>query len=340
MQLDLPISATSVRLLTELGVEYGLALADCLAGTGIDSAELCALEAEVTVGQELTVVRNLLSRLGAELPGLSMVAGSRYHVAMHGAWGLAIATSPTVREAVDVGVRYGDLGWVFVKFSFAEVDGEAVLSIDGDHIPADLRTFLVERNSAATKVFIHDVMGADLPLTAVRFRHPAPADITRYTDLFGITPTFDAPDNTFCFDASYLEQPLPQANEWAWRNYENICRELLDRRRARAGVAGAVRDALLRRSGALSSLPEVARELGTSTRTLARRLDAEQSSFRVLADEVRQTLAEELLGTDMTVQQVAHRLGYTEPSSFVRAFRRWTGHAPQAYRRERQPRRL
>ncbi|MFE2499865.1 AraC family transcriptional regulator [Streptomyces scopuliridis] len=339
MQIDLPISATSVRLLTELGAEYGLPLADCLADTGVDPAELLDPEAEVTIGQEFAVVRNLQSRLGAEQPGLAIVAGSRYHVAMHGAWGLAIATSRTVREAVDVGVRYGELGWVFVTFSFAEVDGDAVLSIDGERIPADVRTFHVERNSAATMAFIRDVMGTNLPLTAVRFRHPAPPDVTRYTDLFGITPTFDAPDDSLCFDASHLEQPLPQANEWAQRTYEKVCRELLDRRRARAGVAGAVRDALLRRSGVLSSLPEVASELGMSPRTLARRLDAEQSSFRVLADEVRQTLAEGLLGTDMTTQQVAQRLGYTEPSSFVRAFRRWTGRAPQTYRRERQARR-
>ena len=74
-----------------------------------------------------------------------------------------------------------------------------------------------------------------------------------------------------------------------------------------------------------------------SVRTLARKLDAEQSSFRALADEVRRAQAEELLSTGLTTQQVAQRLGYAETSSFIRAFRRWTGRAPQTYRRERQP---
>ena len=339
MQLNLPVRATSVRLLIELGAKYGMSVADCLAGTGIAESALRDPAAEVTIGQEFEVNRNLLRRLGASQPGLAIDAGSRYHLAMHGAWGLAIATSPTVREAVDIGVRYGELGWVFVIFSFAEVDGEAVLTIDGEHIPADVRDFLVERNSAATQAFICDVMGTSIPFNAVRFRHPRPTDITRHTALFGIEPTFDAPDNALCFDAAHLDLPLPQANEWVARSYEAACRELVGRHRARAGIAGAVRDALIRRSGALLSFPEVATELGMSVRTLARKLDAEQSSFRALADEVRQAQAEELLSTGLTTEQVAQRLGYAETSSFIRAFRRWTGRAPQTYRRERQSRR-
>lgn len=336
MNIDLPISATSVRMLIQLGREHGLPATDCLDGTGIDAAVMSDPAAEVTAGQEFDVIRNLQRRLGAAYPGLAVEAGSRYHVAMHGAWGLAVATSRTVRDAVGIGVRYGELGWVYVQFSFAEVHGEAVLGIDAEHIPADVRPFLVERNSAATQAFILDALGTGIPFTAVRFRHPAPSDITAHTTLFGMAPTFDAPDNALCFDAAHLERPLVQANEFVARDYEAICQELLDQRRARSGVTGAVRDALLRRPGTLPTLPEVAHDLGMSVRTMSRRLDAEQASFRALADEVRQAQAEALLMTGMTTDQVAQRLGYAETSSFIRAFRRWTGQAPQAYRRGRE----
>ncbi|GAA2599857.1 hypothetical protein GCM10010435_94130 [Winogradskya consettensis] len=83
-----------------------------------------------------------------------------------------------------------------------------------------------------------------------------------------------------------------------------------------------MRDALRRRPGPLPTLPEVAGDLGRSVRTLSRRLDAEHSSFRALADEVRQAQAEALLTTGMTTDQVAQRLGYAETSSFIRAFGR------------------
>ena len=336
MDIDIPVGATSVRMLIQLGQEHGLSVTECLHGTGVETNVLHDPAAEVTVGQEFEVIRNLQRRLAAAQPGLAIDAGSRYHVAMHGAWGLAIATSRTVRDAVDIGVRYGELGWVFVTFSLAEVHGEAVLTIDAGRVPADVRTFLVERNSAATQAFIVDSLGTGIPFTAVRFQHPAPADITTHTSLFGLTPTFDAPDNALCFDASYLKLPLPQANEFVARDYEALCRELLDQHRARAGVTGAVRDALLYRPGPLPTLAEVAGELDMSVRTLSRRLDAEQSSFRALTDEVRQAQAKALLTTGMTTDQVAQRLGYAETSSFIRAFRRWTGRAPQTYRREQE----
>jgi AraC-like DNA-binding protein len=335
MHIDLPISATSVRMLIQVGSEYGLSAADCLDGTGVEESVMRDPAAKVTAGQEFEVIRNLQRRLGAAHPGLAVDTGSRYHVAMHGAWGLAVATSPTVRDAVHIGVRYGELGWVYVKFSFAEAHGEAVLTIDAEHIPADVRPFLVERNSAATQAFILDALGTGIPFTAVRFRHAAPGDLTAHTGLFGITPTFEAPDNALCFDAAHLDLPLVQANEFVARDYEAICREMLDLHRARAGVTGAVREALLHGPGTLPALPEVARDLGMSVRTLSRRLDAEHSSFRALVDEVRQAQAEALLTTGMTTEQVAQRLGYAETSSFIRAFRRWTGRTPQAFRRER-----
>src|SRR5689334_4027318 len=172
MQTDLPISATSVRMLIQLGLEHGLSVTDCLDGTGVDANVMRDPTAQVTAGQEFEVIRNLQRRLGAAQPGLAIEAGSRYHVAMHGAWGLAVVTSRTVRDAVDIGVRYGELGWVYVKFSFAEVRGEAVLGINAEHIPDDVRAFLVERNSAATQAFILDALGTGIPFTAVRFRHP------------------------------------------------------------------------------------------------------------------------------------------------------------------------
>ena len=67
-------------------------------------------------------------------------------------------------------------------------------------------------------------------------------------------------------------------------------------------------------------------------RTLHRHLAAEGASFRQLLDEVRQALAEEMLAHRMTVDEVAERLGYSEASSFVHAFKRWKGISPRTYR--------
>lgn len=89
-------------------------------------------------------------------------------------------------------------------------------------------------------------------------------------------------------------------------------------------------------SGPLS-VDRVARHLGTSSRSLQRRLCERQLTFRSVAEEIRFDLARILLlQSDMAVQDIATRLGYRTPSSFSRAFTRWTGCSPRAFRaRER-----
>ncbi|WP_431954667.1 helix-turn-helix domain-containing protein [Nocardia lijiangensis] len=110
-------------------------------------------------------------------------------------------------------------------------------------------------------------------------------------------------------------------------------RDRLSRRAIRAGVAGAVREELVRDPAAIPDLPRVAAALFLSSRTLSRRLNAEGTSFRALVDEVRRARSEQLLGrTRLTTEEIASRLGYAESASFIRAFRRWNGCPPQEFR--------
>ena len=106
----------------------------------------------------------------------------------------------------------------------------------------------------------------------------------------------------------------------------------LSQRMARLGTAGEVRQLLVKRSN-ITDQEDVARELSTSVRTLRRQLAEEGTSFRELSAEVSCLLAEELLGAGMSVEDVAHRLGYASASSLTHAYRRWRGTTPGAYAR-------
>jgi AraC-like DNA-binding protein len=82
------------------------------------------------------------------------------------------------------------------------------------------------------------------------------------------------------------------------------------------------------------SLPDMAALVGTSARTLQRRLDAQGTTYSVVLDEVRQRVAlERLLHTDATITEIAHDLGYSDSAHFARAFRRWAGISPLELRR-------
>ena len=127
--------------------------------------------------------------------------------------------------------------------------------------------------------------------------------------------------------------PLADAN--TARKIEQQCRDLLERRLSRVGVAGQVRSRLLHNPGELPSMPTIADELHIDQRTLRRRLAAEGTSYRALLDEVRRQLALELLQQDLSVEEISRHLGYAETANFTHAFKRWEGTAPSYFRRPR-----
>ena len=303
-------TVVSAQLLVQLAAEHGLAHEAALRDTGIDGQTLIDPNAEIAPEQELQLVRNLVTHLG-HVPGLGLDAGLRYHLSAYGIWGFALLSSPNFRAVADVVSRFLDLSYAFVRFRLGD-DGSAFwVDMDDGEIPGDVRQFLLERDFAACCNVIRELRPGGLPIRELRFRCAAP---------------------DYAVDA-----PLPQANPLMSRMCLEQCKQLLARRQTRTGLAGQVRERLLQTPGVLPDAATVARDLLLSERSLRRRLEAEGTAFRALSDEVRQTLAEELLTTaDLKLEEVAQRLGYSEPASLIHAFKRWKGMTPTAYRAQRR----
>ena len=143
--------------------------------------------------------------------------------------------------------------------------------------------------------------------------------------------------NRIGFAAGLLERPLPQANPVTARLCEQQCQQLLAQRRRRVGMAARVRELLLARPGHFPTMEQLADEIGVTSRTLRRRLLAEDTRYRELLDEVRRLLAEQwLLGGGLRQEEISARLGFSEVSNFIHAFKRWTGQTPARYRRQKK----
>lgn len=329
---DFPRSIAGTGLLVRFGADRGLPAERLLAGTGLAPARLADPDGEVTAHQELRVVRNLATAL----PEAGLAVGREYHATTFGILGFAFISSPTMRDAVAVALRYLDLSFTFTIPRVSLEGGEVRLAMDDRLLPDDIARFLVERDLAAIHTVIGELIPGGVPLTGVDFRFPAPADVEPYREVFGRTPGFGAATTVAAFDAAFLDEPLPQANRHTVAMCEAQCRDLVSRRRARTGTAHEVRERLIRFGAVSSGMTDVARQLGMSTRTLRRRLEDEGTSFRALLDEVREALAEELLTKGaVPVEDVAVRLGYAEASSFIHAFKRWKGVTPMAFLRRR-----
>ncbi|MFE9576902.1 AraC family transcriptional regulator ligand-binding domain-containing protein [Nocardia sp. NPDC006044] len=320
-------STSGVRVLIALAEERGMSITECLSGTGLSATDI-----ECTARQELLVVRNLLGRFGAEA-ALGAEAGRRAEIPLSGPWALALLSSRTARDALDVMARYLDRAFVSGRFLATESGGVLRLRLDDSECPSDLRVFLAERIIAALGAIGGELFDTGIPPARIEFRRPPPADPGGYREIYGVETIFGADTDAVSFDGRRLDRPIPATNERARGACAQLCRDLLDRHRTRAGVAGAVRDLLVRDPGVIPDQIAVANELFMSPRTLSRRLNEEDASFRGLLDEVRQLLSEQLLAhTDLTTEQVAARLGYAEAASFIRAFRRWKGCPPQEFR--------
>lgn len=338
VDLALRRAATSVELLLELGAEHGVARTELLAGTGLAGRDLAAAGAEVTAGEELAVVRRLVAATG-DPPGLGLDAGRRYHLTTYGIWGFALVSSPTLRAAVDVGSRHLALTYALTDIT-VELEEQLVrVVLEDAHLPAGVRRFVVERDAVALRTLQAELLAPDVPVRAVRLRADAPAagaagaDAADHDETFGTTVEFGADRNEVVLAAVPLDEPLPRADARTAALAEAQCAELLERRRQRVGVAGEVRQRLLRDPADPPSMAAIAAERHVTERTLRRQLTREGTGYRHLLDEVREALAHELLVVaGLGVEPTANRLGFAEPASFVHAFRRWTGRTPGAYR--------
>lgn len=329
---DFPRGVAGVALIVGFGNERGAAAADLLRGTSLTPQVLEDPQAQVDAHTELAVLRNLLHSLG-EPPGLGLDLGRRYRVATFGIFGFACISSPTLREAIVFALRYLDLSFTFCIPRASVVEDNLRLRLADQLVPHDVRAFLVQRDLAAIVTVMNDLLAAPIPIHDMELRAAEPHDVTPYQDVFGVRPRFGRNENVTVVDAAHLDRPLPQANEHTVALCEAQCRQVVARRRARAGITDEVRQRLIRLGGA-PGLDDIAGELTMSPRTLRRKLAEAGTSYRALQDEVRQALAEELLSTGaLTVSDVALRLGYAEAASFIHAFKRWTGSTPTAYLR-------
>lgn len=344
---DFPRRVAGTALLVAEGESAGIGADVLLAGTGLTSRDLTDHHREVTAAQELRVVRNL----GREAPaGAAVRVGSRYHASTFGPLGLALMSAPSLGAAAEVALRYLDLSFVFTLPDFVvhePADDEMValegspsrlgpldqavvaLHLDDRDLADDVRRFVVERDLSAFWTVLRELAGGRPRLRSVRLPF-APHASEAYRQTFGVQPTWISGGRAaLVLDASWLDQPLPQANSHAFAMAQELCADLVADRRARDGVVPQVRVLVAQHLEDGAAMAAVAADLGLSERSLRRRLVEAGVSYRELVEGVRHERADDLLTrTDLDVAEIALRLGYAESTSFSAAYRRWTGTTP------------
>jgi len=322
-----------MRLLAELGHDHGISMRACLNGTGVRQRDLSDPLGVVSAEQELQLIRNLLAHRGG-CPALGTQAGTRYHFTAYGMLGFAMASSSTLRSAFDISVKYSQLTFAFSQFKVKETERDSHILVDTSDIPEELHQFIIERDIAALLTVQRDLFSAQTILHNLYFSFPSPGRFDLYEAVYGVKPIFGSIRTMAEINRGALRQPLPQANEFALKSAEEQCQLVLERRLSETGLIVKVRDRLLHGGVNLPDMKDVAKDLCVTPRTLHRHLEKEGVTFLELRDDVRLTLAENLLkNRNLLIKDIASHLGYSCATSFISAFKRWKGMTPLMYRK-------
>ena len=127
--------------------------------------------------------------------------------------------------------------------------------------------------------------------------------------------------------------PPMNANPITAKICQQVCDVVMTERPGESEFVRRIRAACLNSPNRFPAAAEIASELGLSLRTFHRRLSDENLSYQSIVDEMRRSLATELLeNTHMGIDQVAERVGFADATSFRKAFKKWTNHAPSDFR--------
>ncbi|MCY1528407.1 YSIRK-targeted surface antigen transcriptional regulator [compost metagenome] len=177
------------------------------------------------------------------------------------------------------------------------------------------------------------LIGQRIRLEEATFTYAEPAHSGEYDLLFPCSRRYAADSNSLRFHARYLAMPLLQDERTLKQFLEHSPADLLARPDGGDSLISQIRRLLGRDCSNWPDLEAVAQQLHMSPQTLRRHLREEGSSFQELKDHLRRDLAIYHLGRDeLSIQDIAEQLGFSEPSAFHRAFKKWTGLTPGAYR--------
>ena len=249
---------------------------------------------------------------------------------------------PTLGDALQRGLAFHHL--LFDDFV-------ARLSIAGDEARVLLQDRIVTDSASiyARRMFLFFAWGVAswlvarrLPLRGVLHCESEDPNLLATRQLFQAPVYADQRQSGFAFDARWLSLPVVQNAMGLEAFLRQAPASLLVKYRDEASCSERVRRLLRRHlGGPLPTLEAAGAALGLTSQTLRRRLREEGSSFRQIKDRLRCDAAIQHLGrADLALQEVAELLGFSELSTFHRAFKKWTGLAPGEYRYTRLRERL
>lgn len=327
-----------VRALAAGLVSYGIDRDELFRGTSVDTTLLTDSRGRISLDDWNALVSRAV--LLTKDRGLGLGIGGSASDHMLQIVGQLAVSCGTLREAMRMFERYRPLLGNALNFDLIE-EGELAYFVCAPLVPhPDHPEFDPELTlSLVYRVARRFALVEQEDAKEVWFVHSAPPHAARYAEVFRCPVRFGRPRNAILLARHYLDQQQPYADP----KLADMLRETAERMLGDFGqpsLPDRVR-ALLRNEVDLRNMDarRVAKILRIHPRTFQRQLIRANAPWSTLLDETRRRIACDELGrSDVSIREVAERLGFSEPSAFTRAFKRWTGETPAKYSRSRSER--
>lgn len=328
------IRARTAQWLIEQLVAMGINASRLMKGTKLTSGWLVREDTIITFPEYKRIIRNALDITNDSALGLKL--GRAVNPAMFGIFGYALMSSKTLKDAANVFIKYQDLPGQLTRISMEQDDSDIIIRFDPLHpLENSLLSYAIEEALSTTYYGMIFIVHKDIRLMEICLAYPAPKHAGLYKEMFNCPLRFNQSDNHIRFDARVFSLPVHTANPGVYEYSTQYCEEMLSGLKKSDQFIDRIRNIIMTSPGRFPKAGEIAQKLALGTRSLNRRLQERNTSYKKIIDEIRADLSiRYLANTNLSIDQISDLVGFSETTSFRRAFKHWTDKSASQYRKE------
>lgn len=303
--------------------------------SGINTDTLKDKDARVGIDQFGTVVSAFAGTFGDGFSGLHLAEKvniySRNHILL-----TIMSNCSTLEKAMEKLIQYHDIASNSIKL-YAERQREYTeLILKSEiQIQLDMDKIFLEAALTSCAIIFRDFTMGKVRFIEIHFTHPGPMNLSDYHRVFDCPVLFNSNENKIVFSNNYLSLPVALSHPELLDMLELYARKLLSKGNSdnvlSEWIINCLNEMIIQ--GKECNINDVAKKMCVGTRTLQKQLKLENTTYRELLGQVKQSIAKKSLeNSEMTHADIAFLLGFSEQSAFNHAFKNWTGISPGKYR--------
>ena len=330
-----PLAHTAVlKNYMDISQQFNLNPYHLLSDAGIYPAQLKDSKQRISVDKAIRLLEQSAFDSHCEVFGLLMA--EQRHLADFGELSLLLSYQHTLRDALQTIVKYRNVINSALEMHIEEIDGTVIIRVEVVSGTSNYSRQAIELALGITHRFCAALLSQKWRPLAVHFTHDAPQDLAIHQRIFGCSLEFGSEFNGIVCTTAELDKANPQANTAMAdhaKRYLEI--DLLQNENESSIIFDIRKSIYLLLPMGRATIDQVAHLHGINVRTLQRRLEASQTSFSILTNDVRRALVFRYLqNMNYSLGQVSDILGYSMPSSFTRWFISQFGISPTAWRQQ------